>query len=144
MKIRKDVIFHIVLVAGLMMVFIGYMVLFPEMSINQRVNLNDYAIFDWMVVGYGLMLLYHIYILTYIYELTQMGLETLFQIISALIVVFSMMLFIPIFILFMNLNSTSQIFDLKSSWTILLILFFMQTIILSFNMIYIIKKRQII
>lgn len=144
MKLRRDLIHHAYLVVGLILVLIGYIVLFPEMRINTRIDLSDYSIFNIMILGYILMLIYHFYILKYIYELTQMGLETLFQIISALIVVFSILLYVPIFILFYNLNSTSQIFDLNSSWRILLVLFFMQTVILTFNMIYIIKKRQII
>lgn len=144
MKFRRDLIHHAYLVVGLILVLIGYIVLFPEMRINTRIDLSNYSIFNIMILGYILMLIYHLYILKYIYELTQMGLETLFQIISALIVVFSILLYVPIFILFYNLNSTSQIFDLNSSWRILLVLFFIQTVILTFNMIYIIKKRQII
>lgn len=144
MRLQRDLIHHAYLILGLTFVFIGYIVLFPETKVNTRLNLSDYSIFNLMIFGYILMLIYHFYILKYIYELTQMGLETLFQIISALIVVFSMLLYVPIFILFYNLDSTSQIFDLTSSWRILLILFIMQAFILIFNMIYIIKKRQII
>lgn len=144
MKLRSDLIHHAYVIVGLIFVLIGYVVLFPDMKENTRINLSDYSIFNLMIFGYILMLIYHIYILKYIYALTQMGLETLFQIISALIVVFSMLLYAPIFILFYNLNSTSQIFDLSSSWRILLILFIMQASILTFNMVYILKRKQVI
>ncbi len=141
---RKDMVFHFILTIGLILVLISYIVLFPLMHENQRINLSEYTIYNYMLSGYLLMFIYHIYILTFIYELTQMGLETLFQIISALVVVFSMMLFIPKLIIFNSLDAYSQTFDLKSSWTILIILFIIQTLILLFNMIYIIKKRQVI
>jgi len=141
---RKDMVFHFILTIGLILVLISYIVLFPLMHENQRINLSEYTIYNYMLSGYLLMFIYHIYILTFIYELTQMGLETLFQIISALVVVFSMMLFIPKLIIFNSLDAYSQTFDLKSNWTILIILFIIQTLILLFNMIYIIKKRQVI
>lgn len=132
---------HVLFVISFIAILLGYILMYPYVDQDNQITLSSHWFTTLLVLGYLYMLFYHFYTLTFIYHLTKMGFETLYQIIGALFIVFSLMLYIPKMILFSNLSSTTPMFGIKGVWTILLILFIIQTLIMTFQMMLIIIKR---
>ena len=136
---KKAYIMYASLVLGMILVAIGYILLYPYAQLNEPFVFHDHGFIALFWIGYVLMLIYHLFNLTSIYAMTQRGFETLYQIIGALFIVFSIFMFIPILILFTQFGANTPMFKLNVQWIILFSIFIIQSIILISNMIMLIK-----
>ena len=136
---KKAYIMYASLIIGIIMIAVGYILLYPYTNLNEPFKFNEHKFIFLFWIGYGLMLLYHFLNLSSIYALTQRGFETLYQIIGALFMVFSIFLFVPILMLFNQFGADSPMFNLNVQWTILLVIFILQSVICLANMIILIK-----
>ena len=136
---KKVYLFYLTLVIGITLVGIGYIKLYPFSQLNESFVADNHGFINLFWIGYIFMFIYHLYHLRMIYAMTQRGFETIYQIIGALFIVFSMFLFIPIIILLTQFSASSPMFKLDVQWILLIIIYALQSIILLSNMLYLIK-----
>ncbi len=136
---KKAYLMYFALVIGIILVGIGYISLYPYSRLDEQFISSEHGFINLFWIGYALMLIYHLYHLRMIYALTQRGFETLYQIIGALFIVFSIFLFVPILILLTQFGASSPMFKLDVQWILLIVIYGLQSIILLANMFFLIK-----
>lgn len=136
---KKAYVMYLALVIGIILVGIGYLKLYPFSKLDEPFIASDHGFIRLFWIGYVLMLFYHLYHLQSIYALTQKGFETLYQIIGALFIVFSIFLFVPILILLTQFGASSPMFKLDVQWILLIVIYGIQSSILLANMVFLIK-----
>ena len=136
---KKVYLIYLALVIGITLVGIGYIKLYPFSQLNEPFITDDHGFIRLFWIGYLLMFIYHLYHLRMIYAMTQRGFETIYQIIGALFIVFSIFLFVPIIILLTQFGASSPMFKLDVQWILLIVIYGLQSTILLVNMIFLIK-----
>ncbi len=136
---KKAYVMYLALVIGIILVGIGYLKLYPFSKLDEPFITSDHGFIRLFWIGYVFMLFYHLYHLRSIYALTQKGFETLYQIVGALFIVFSIFLFVPILILLTQFGASSPMFKLDVQWILLVVIYGIQSSILLANMIFLIK-----
>lgn len=136
---KKAYVMYLALIIGIILVGIGYLKLYPFSKLDEPFIASDHGFIRLFWIGYVFMLIYHLYHLRSIYALTQKGFETLYQIVGALFIVFSIFLFVPILILLTQFGASSPMFKLDVQWILLVVIYGIQSSILLANMIFLIK-----
>jgi|GEM_PF-2327773 len=136
---KKAYVMYLALIIGIILVGIGYLKLYPFSKLDEPFIASEHGFIRLFWIGYVFMLIYHLYHLRSIYALTQSGFETLYQIIGALFIVFSIFLFVPILILLTQFGASSPMFKLDVQWILLIVIYGLQSIILLANMFFLIK-----